>query len=245
MIVMFTDFGSDDIYVGQVKARLLQSAPSGTTIVDLLHSVPDFDPHAGAHLLSALHSRFPKGCVFFAVIDPGVGGERGAVVVEADGQWFVGPDNGLLSVVVARAKRTRHWRVRWRPDAMSASFHGRDLFAPVAAGIAGGVLEADWLQPSEGLEVNFGAADLAQIVYIDHYGNAMTGLRAGNVTRSASLEAVGRRLPWARIFSEMPSGGAFWYENSIGLVEIAVNQGSAATQLGLSVGDTVSIVAPG
>ncbi len=242
MIVLFTDFGADDIYVGQVKARLLQTAPAGTAIVDLLHGVPDFDAHAGAHLLSALHGRFPKGAVFFAVIDPGVGGERGAAVVEADGQWFVGPDNGLLSVVVARAKRTRHWRVRWRPDALSASFHGRDLFAPVAAGLAGGVLETDWLVPSDGLDVNYGAEDIARIVYIDHYGNAMTGLRSGNVPRQAAIEAVGRRLDWARVFSEVPTGSAFWYENSVGLVEIAVNQGNAATQLGLSVGDAVSII---
>lgn len=245
MIILFTDFGADDIYVGQVKARMLQTAPSGTTIVDLLHCVPDFDPHAGAHLLSALNGRFPKGAVFFAVIDPGVGGERGAAVLEADGQWFVGPDNGLLSVIAARATQTRYWRVRWRPDGMSASFHGRDLFAPVAADLAGGVLEADWLAPSEGLEVNFGADDIAQIIYIDHYGNAMTGLRSGTIDRGAAIEAVGRRLAWARVFSEVPTGSAFWYENSIGMVEIAVNQGNAAAQLGLSVGDAVSILGPG
>lgn len=242
MIILFTDFGADDVYVGQIKARMLQTAPKGTTIVDLLHSVPDFDPHAGAHLLSALQPRFPKGSVFFAVIDPGVGTERGAAVMEADEQWFVGPDNGLLSVVAARAQRTRHWRIRWRPDALSPSFHGRDLFAPVAAGISGGVLEADWLQSSERLDVEFGADDLAQIIYIDHYGNAMTGLRASNVSRERSLEAMGRRVPWARVFSETPPGTAVWYENSIGLVELAVNQGSAAEQLGLHVGDTVSLV---
>ena len=183
MIILFTDFGADDIYVGQVKARMLQTAPRGTTIVDLLHCVPDFDPHAGAHLLAALNGRFPKGAVFFAVIDPGVGGERGAAV-----------------------------------------------------------LEADWLAPSDGLDVNFGADDIAQIIYIDHYGNAMTGLRSGTVDRGAAIEAVGRRLEWGRVFSEVPTGTAFWYENSVGLVEIAVNQGSAAAQLGLSVGDEVSIL---
>ena len=121
---------------------MLQTAPRGTTIVDLLHCVPDFDPHAGAHLLAALNGRFPRGGVLCGHRS-GVGGERGAAVLEADGQWFVGPDNGLLSVVAARATQTRYWRVRWRPDAMSASFHSRDLFAPVAADLAGGVLEAD------------------------------------------------------------------------------------------------------
>lgn len=242
MIILFTDFGADDIYVGQIKARMLQTAPKGTAVIDLLHSVPDFDPHAGAHLLAALHTRFPEKSVFFAVIDPSVGSERGAAAVEADGQWFVGPDNGLLSVVAARANRARTWRISWRPDALSPSFHGRDLFAPVAAGLAGGVIEAGWLESIDALDVNYGADDLAQIIYIDHYGNAMTGLRASNVPRTTALEAMGRRIPWARVFSDVPAGSAFWYENSIGLVEVAVNRGNAAAQLGLGVGDEVSFV---
>lgn len=242
MIILFTDFGVDDIYVGQIKARILQTAPAGTNVVDLLHSVPDFDPHAGAHLLAAMHRQFPENSVFFAVIDPTVGSDRGAAAVEADGKWFVGPDNGLLSVVAARAKRVRTWRISWRPDALSPTFHGRDLFAPVAAGLAGGVIEAGWLESSDSLDVTYGPDDLAQIVYIDHYGNAMTGLRASNVERSTSLEAMGRRIPWARVYSDVPAGSAFWYENSIGLVEVAVNCGNAAAQLGLGVGDAVSFV---
>src|SRR6266545_4808355 len=136
MIVLFTDFGADDLYVGQVKAALLERAPAGTAIVDLLHSVPSFHPRAGAHLLAALQARFPAGTVFFAVIDPGVGTDRDAAVLQADGKWYVGPDNGLLSVVAARAATTQTWRIAWRPPALSASFHGRDLFAPVATDLA-------------------------------------------------------------------------------------------------------------
>lgn len=245
MIVLFTDFGADDLYVGQVKARLLQGAPAATAIVDLLHSVPNFDALAGAHLLAAVHRHFPAGCVFFAVIDPGVGSNRAAAVLEADGQWFVGPDNGLLSIVAARASHARTWRVRWRPDALSTSFHGRDLFAPIAAGIAGGVLEAEWLEPSERLEVAFAADDLARVIYLDHYGNAMTGLRAANVPSSASLEVAGQHIAWARVFSDVAPGTAIWYENSLGLVEIAVNRDSAAARLGLSVGDPVALVRDG
>ena len=100
MILLFTDFGADDIYVAQVKAVLAQQP--GTPILDLLHRVPNFNARAGAHLLAALQERFPAGSVFLAVIDPGVGSERDAVVVEADDKWYVGPDNGLLSVVAAR-----------------------------------------------------------------------------------------------------------------------------------------------
>src|SRR5262245_43152944 len=132
MIVLFTDFGADDIYVAQAKAVLFEQAP-GTLVLDLLHNVPNFDAKAGAHLLAALQSQFPAGCVFLAVVDPGVGSMRDATLLEADGKWYVGPDNGLLSVVAARAAKARNWRIIWRSQALSSSFHGRDLFAPVAA----------------------------------------------------------------------------------------------------------------
>lgn len=239
MIVLFTDFGADDVYVGQMKARMLQIAPTSTAIVDLLHSVPNFDPHPAAHLLAALHHPFPVGSVFLAVIDPGVGGSREAAVIEADGKWYVGPDNGLLSVIWARAERSRTWRIRWRPEKLSASFHGRDLFAPIAASIAGGVLTAGWLEWSDGLQVKLGGDDLAQVVYIDHYGNAFTGLRAETVTEGVTLEVAGRRIAWARVFTEAPDGLPFWYVNSIGLVEIAMNCRSVAAELGLRIGDAV------
>src|SRR5512138_140474 len=136
MIALYTDFGADDIYVAQVKSVMLEELAGRVPIVDLLHSVPAFDIAAGAHLLAALQTRFPRGTVFLAVVDPGVGSERDAAVVEADGKWFVGPDNGLLSVAAARATEARTWRILWRPPALSVSFHGRDLFAPVAAWIA-------------------------------------------------------------------------------------------------------------
>src|SRR5215475_5546247 len=148
MIVLFTDFGTDDIYVAQVKAALMQHADPGTPILDLLHAAPNFDARAGAHLLAALQASFPVGSVFLAVIDPGVGGARDAVVLEADGKAYVGPDNGLLSVVAARAAKARTWRITWRPPATSASFHGRDLFAPIAAWIAAGHLAKDKIEDS-------------------------------------------------------------------------------------------------
>ena len=137
MIVLFTDFGTRDPYVGQVKARLAEDAP-GQLVVDLLHEAPDFNAHAGAHLLAAFSPGFPPGCTFLAVVDPGVGTPRQAVVVLAGGRWFVGPDNGLLSVVAARHTDTKLWRITWRPEGGSCTFHGRDLFAQIAAEIARG-----------------------------------------------------------------------------------------------------------
>jgi S-adenosylmethionine hydrolase len=242
MIVLFTDFGADDIYVAQVKARLLETAPPGTVVTDLLHSVPDFDPRAGAHLLAALQSHFPLGTVFLAVIDPGVGSTRGAAVLKADERWFVGPDNGLLSVVWSRAAHRSTWRITWVPERLSASFHGRDLFAPVAAFIAGGDLPADRIAHSDGLEVSFGADDLPEIIYIDHYGNALSGMRASAIPTTSVLRVGNTRIPWARVFSDVPGGSACWYENSIGLVEVAINGGRAATKLALQVGDRVEAI---
>jgi S-adenosylmethionine hydrolase len=243
MVVLFTDFGAADIYVGQLKAALLERLPASTIIVDLLHSVPNYHVRAGAHLLAALQSRFPAGAVFVAVIDPGVGTSRNAVVIEADDKWYVGPDNGLLSVVGARAAKTRAWRIVWRPPALSASFHGRDLFAPVAASLAASGLPEDKLQEMEALDVRLESGDLAEVIYVDHYGNALTGLRASALALTSSLAVSGHRIPYARVFADAPKGSTFWYENSIGLVELAASQASAASTLGIEVGDPVRIVA--
>lgn len=237
-IVLFTDFGSADIYVGQVKAALHRDAP-GIPVIDLLNDAPAFNVKAAAHLLASLVSEFPQGSVFVAVVDPGVGGARAPAMLQADGYRFVGPDNGLLSVFAARAAHAETFRIAWAPERLAPSFHGRDLFAPVAARIAAGTLPRRRLAPLRRLAVNFGAADLAGIIYIDHFGNATTGIRAQGISRDARLVAHGHRLGYARAFSSAPRGRAFWHVNSQGLVEIVVNQGSAANSLRLRIGDRV------
>lgn len=253
MIALFTDFGADDIYVGQMKAALLSHAGRDVHLVDALHNVPDYDARAAAHLLAALHGAYPDGTVFLAVVDPGVGSAREpvAVMTQGDGktQWLVGPDNGLLSVIAARASRAsgtaqvRTFRITWRPAALSASFHGRDLFAPVAAWLASGEAPADKLEETGALQVQLDAGDLAEIIYVDHYGNALTGMRAAAVADDARLRVAQTEVTRARVFSDVPEGQAFWYVNSIGLVEIAVNRGSAAAQLGLRPGHVVEVLA--
>lgn len=238
MIVLFTDFGVHDPYVGQLKARLAAHAPA-QPVVDLLHQVPDFNPHAGAHLLAAFAPGFPPGSVFLTVVDPGVGTPRDAVVMLADGRWFVGPDNGLLSVVGARQPDTRYWRIDWRPEGLSATFHGRDLFAPIAADIARGEFPTARLSPTDALNVEFDAGDLPRVIYIDHYGNAWTGVRG--VQPDARVGAAGRMFRHSESFGLVGKGEGFWFINSVGLLELAVNRGSAATTLGLKVGDPVQV----
>ena len=132
MIFLFTDFGPAGPYLGQMEAVLRINAP-GVDIINLVSDAPAGDPRLASYLLAALAADLPEGNVFLCVVDPGVGGERLPVALEADRRWFVGPDNGLLNTVAVRAKRVAWQIITWWPERLSASFHGRDLFAPVAA----------------------------------------------------------------------------------------------------------------
>ena len=243
MIVLFTDFGAHDPYVGQVKARLSVEAP-GQLVVDLLHQAPDFNAHAGAHLLAAFAAGFPPGSIFLAVVDPGVGTARAGAVVSAGGPWYVGPDNGLLSVAAGRDRQAKTWQIDWQPEQLSSTFHGRDLFAVIAGEIARGEFPAHKLSPSDKLQVEFDTGDLARIIYIDHYGNAFTGIRAASIQRSSRAQVRGRKLSHGETFGRLGRGQGFWFSNSVGLLELAVNRGSAAADFGLQVGDVVSVLQP-
>lgn len=235
MFVLFTDFGLEGPYTGQMKAVLYRNAP-GVPVVDLFADAPAFDPRASAYLLAAYAEVFAEGSIFLTVVDPGVGSKRLPIVLEADGRHFVGPDNGVMDLVARRASACRYHEVLWQPAWLSASFHGRDLFAPIAAKLAcGEPVESRDLAAEE----RPGAAwpdDLPEIVYLDRYGNAMTGLRASHMPTNAVIVVAGEEIGSARTFSDVPKGQAFWYENANGLVEIAVNGGHAGNQLGLAVG---------
>ena len=240
MIALFTDFGLCGPYTGQVKAVLHQRAP-GVPLVDLFADLPAGKPKPAAYLLAAYGPWFPPGTVVLAVVDPGVGGSRAAVMVEADGRFYVGPDNGLFELVLRRSGSASASAILWRPDRLSASFHGRDLFAPVAAMLARGETPAGTLGKVEIKRFPDWPDDLPEIVYIDGYGNAMTGLRAAQLATRSRLAVGGRVLARARTFSDAPPGVAFWYENSNGLAEIAVNQGRAESVLALEIGSAVEI----
>ena len=243
MIALFTDFGEVGPYVGQVKAVLMLEAP-GVPVIDLLHDAPMFQARASSYLLASLIDVFPTEVVFLCVVDPGVGGSRAPALVEADGRRFVGPDNGLFEIVLRRANNTSFRRITWEPENLSASFHGRDLFAPVAARLAKSEEVPSQSRPVDDARCPHWPDELEEIIYLDNFGNAMTGVRAKNIPIDAEMVVNDKRLVRARTFSDMPEGGAFWYENSSGLVEFAVNQGDAKTALGIDVGSKFSIDTP-
>jgi S-adenosyl-L-methionine hydrolase (adenosine-forming) len=236
-IVLVTDFG-DGIFAGQIRARLGHLLP-GSPVVDLVHDLPPFRADLAAYLLPALIRDMPGGAIYVCVVDPGVGGARGGLLVRARDCWFIGPDNGLLAPLVRSAEGASVDRIGWCPAVLSASFHGRDWFAPAAARLSAGAdLQLTPIDPAEMIGSDW-PCERAAVVYVDRFGNLMTGLRASTHCATQSLRVGTRALPHARTFCEVMPGEAFWYENALGLVEIAVNQGRADQLLALSPGDSV------
>lgn len=239
MIVLFTDFGLNGPYVGQMKAVLHRDAP-GLPVIDLFADAPVHNILSNAYLLAAYARSFPANSVFLAVVDPGVGSDsRQPVVVKSGGHWFVGPGNGLFDVVCQRDKGSEQWQILWRPEQLSSSFHGRDLFAPVAAMLARG--EQPQLEPlSKDMErISSLPEELAQIIYIDHFGNLISGIRASSLPAGVTLLYKGQQVPRVNTFADVAVGKRLCYENSNGLLEIAVNQGRADSYFDAQLGDTV------
>lgn len=238
LVALFTDFGEKGPYHGQMRA-VLAAAGIDQQVVQLMADAPRFSPKSSAYLLAAIANDLPVGALVIAVVDPGVGSERRPILVKDSNQWFIGPDNGLLSQVARRSGSAETEEIVWRPERLSNSFHGRDLFAPVAAAIckqeylSGPKLANDSLCGIDWPD------DLAEVIYIDGFGNAVSGIRAAAVSKDELISAAGAKVGYARTFSQVNMGTAFWYENSMGLIEIAVNQGSAAESLGLTVGSSI------
>ena len=242
MIILFTDFGPAGPYTEQMRSIISKYAPH-EPVIELLSNAPKFDPKASAYLLAALALDFPDDTLFLCVVDPEVGSNRLPLIVKADNQIFIGPDNGLFSIIIQRSTNVLIENITWRPNNLSASFHGRDLFAPVAAMIATGVDVETIPVQANSITGKDWPEDLHSIIYIDHFGNAITGIRAKFLSSTPDIEWSGRRFSYAQTFSSVATGAAFWYENANGLVEIAVNQGRADS-LGMVIGQPLSILMP-
>ncbi|MEM9304339.1 MAG: SAM-dependent chlorinase/fluorinase [Pseudomonadota bacterium] len=235
-LYLFTDFGNGSPYVGQLHGVITATAPS-LPIIDLMHDAPSRDPQGGAYLLAAVLRDLPSPFVVCAVIDPGVGSDRLPLAWRCGQHWLVGPDNGLLAVATRRLQGGEPHRIVAAAEPRSRTFHGRDLFAPAAAKLATG--QEVGLEPLDGRPVGWDWPEsLGQVVYVDAYGNLVTGSRPPGA--DAAIRLGGRELRRAATFSDVPPGEPFWFENSFGLLEVAVNRGSAAELFGLAVGDPLA-----
>jgi S-adenosylmethionine hydrolase len=253
IVALTTDFGEADGYVGAMKGVILDLAPAAT-VVDITHGVPPFDIAHGAFALSQAAPYFPAGTVHVVVIDPGVGGERRALAVYSGGQYFVAPDNGVLTPFLAAGVIVRELtNPAWRLANVSATFHGRDVFAPAAARLAAG---ADFLSsgPAFADPIRLAAWDFAvaddglhgAIVHIDRFGNCITSVPAMNLASlgAGPFAAVLPNLPpipLRRSYSDVAPGEPLCLAGSSGLLEIAVRDGHAARALRLQRGESVQL----
>jgi S-adenosylmethionine hydrolase len=235
VITLTSDFGEGSPYVAAMKARLLEGCP-GATLVDVSHSVPPFNVRAGAFVLWAGTRHFAPGAVHLAVVDPGVGGARRGIAFSLGGARYVGPDNGLFDLVVGESGPETPVAVSLiRPVFASPTFEGRDVFAPAAAALAAGAALADLGPPASGVPAR-SAEWPPSVVWVDRFGNLITSLRppvAGLRVGSGEVRLA------ARTFSEAPPGVPFFYVGSMGFIEVAVREGSAAEVLNATPGTPV------
>ena len=239
MIYLLSDFGANGPYPGLMEAAVRMAEPA-VPVIHLLHDLPAFMPRPSGALVAALGATTPVGSVLVCVVDPGVGTSREPLVLAAGGRWYVGPDNGLFDLLAARSRHVGRWTVDWRPERLSATFHGRDLFAPLAARIAVG--DRSWGRPLPGKVRTTPHRHCREVVYIDPYGNAMTGLFAADLQSGACLVAGGQQFSPVRTFAEAEPGKPAWLTNSLGLAELCLNGDNCAARLGLALGDPVDVV---
>ena len=249
-MALLTDFGLDDHYVGVLHAVLEREAP-GVRRIDLVHQVPPGDVWTGCFLLRCAWPSLPDDAVVLAVVDPGVGGERRPVAALVGRRWLVAPDNGLAAAVGVAAEVVEiDWR-RMGLRAPSATFHGRDLFAPAAARLARGDVHvtlgervsADGLEPCPIPEpTGDGTTWHAVVVHVDRFGNLITNLPAAAAPAGAAAwYDAPRPARRARSYGDAAPGEVVLLEGSSGLLELAVNRGSAAALTGLGRGDEVEV----
>ena len=259
VIGLFTDYGWDDPYVAQLKGVILTLNP-GARLLDITHTVTPFNVTEGAYLLNQCAEEFPAGTIFVAVVDPQVGTDRDPILLEtARGKFYVGPDNGLFTRVLAREGFSKAWKLDkpefFRSGDMSRTFHGRDIFGPVAAHLAAGSDPERLGTPIKTLillpdkEPSFsGGLITVQVLHIDRYGNVILNLPGGNDLAAKLKEgnlvkiSIGKEsysAPLVKTYGEVEKGRLLLLYGGSGLLEIGMNQGSAARQLKVEPGASI------
>lgn len=228
-ISLLTDFGTADYFVGAMKGVILSINPKAV-VVDITHEIPAQDVAAGAFTLFAAYDAFPAGTIHVAVVDPGVGSARRPIVVSADDHLFVGPDNGLFTYIYDRDFQAFHITAsQYFRQPTSNTFHGRDIFAPIAAALSNGIDPASLgAQISDPIRLSLPVTPT--IIHIDRFGNLITNIR--QLPEGARLLVNGTSITaFRRFFGEAVGEEPFGIWGSTGFLEIAVNGGSAAKVL--------------
>jgi len=253
VIALLTDFGTVDPFVGVMKGVILSRCPDAT-LVDLTHGVTPQSVTEGAFLLERSHRFFPGGCVFVAVVDPGVGTARRAVVIRAHGRLFVGPDNGLLASTVSTDSRAEVFEIdpaRLGLSDLSRTFHGRDLFAPVSAELAAGRISPSdvgprlaAVEPSD-RRVPLRREDRVEgaVVTIDRFGNLITNIDVETMETlyRPFVEVAGLSLPLRGTYGDVEDGEYVALIDAYDVLEIARRNGDAARTLGVTRGAPVTV----
>ena len=252
-ITLTTDFGSTDPYVGIMKGVLLRINPQ-VRIVDLCHHIPAGDIGRAAFFLRVSHRYFPGGTIHLAVVDPGVGSQREGLVIRTEEGFFVGPDNGVFSYICEGDKGVASWRIDPgkvpAPGKVSNTFHGRDIFAPVAATLSLGLdpssfgqpIEKKVLLPRPRLDVT-GEEIRGEILCIDGFGNIITSIPGNLLSDDDAIEWRGGGMKGLnRCYSEVEPGVILGLRGSSGFLELSVNGGNAAELIGLRVGESIVVL---
>ncbi|MFL6548224.1 MAG: S-adenosyl-l-methionine hydroxide adenosyltransferase family protein [Povalibacter sp.] len=257
VITITTDFGHQGPFVATMKGRILTQLPQAR-IIDVTHEVPVYWPAEAGFWLSRSYQYFPVGTVHVGVVDPGVGTKRDIIGVEADGQMFLAPDNGLLAPVIGRAASALIYRLELEAVSQklglsppSATFHGRDIFAPIAAALAGGQVKPSELGPQihdvvpAWVDEPTVAADhvTGVVITIDHFGNLITNIDSSLIQSFSQpvVRTAGHSFPLRRTYGDVSPGQYLALVNSFGVVELARAEQSAAEGLGLGRGAPVVI----
>jgi len=256
IFTLTTDFGLKDVYVSEIKATIL-SFYATAQIVDITHQVKKFDVRAGAYMLASAAPYFPKGTIHIAVVDPGVGSQRRPLIIQTKEGAFVGPDNGLMILAAenqgieeVREITSRHLMLPY----VSETFHGRDIFAPVATHLANGVaLEefgpkvTDVIKPTFTKLINENGRVEGEILHVDDFGNIITNIKYDELTCSEKdllqieLAQHKLQLKLSKTYTTGKSQQLLLLVGSHSYMEIAINQGNAANKLQVKPGDKICI----
>ncbi len=245
IITLTTDFGTADGYVGCMKGVILGIVPEAR-VVDISHGVSSHDVLAGAFVLFSAARFFPPGTVHVAVVDPGVGSQRRPIAGSDGRSLFVGPDNGLLSLCLDEDGDLHHiTNEEYFLDPVSTTFHGRDIFAPVAARLAmGAPLESVGPRIRDFLSLA-PASDRPRVLHVDKFGNIVTSLRPDDLSPTSVVRLGGREIRKTHSsFSAAPSGELFLIVGSSGYVEVSMSQASAADRLRVRAGAELEVETP-